>query len=247
MYRIKLSTTSPDIVTFLLQDFVNYQTGEKIEGLQALTIHSIFESTDMPVILKHKETEAIYTFLFLPLLEELVGLPVEIENDLFYVKYGDKKVGVLDQTMDEVVEIIEQYIESLQPIKPQAFFHPLSKLEFNVGENVLIYGNKDFKLYRSRNIVPVYTLITESTEEDPDFFGQKFIVPLEVIDNGLYAFVASGYKQPIEQYLGELPNQIDQNMYSELIEKMKSFNNLTDDSKEQFEIILEEATNDQNQ
>ncbi|MCA9386726.1 hypothetical protein KC669_01700 [Candidatus Dojkabacteria bacterium] len=143
--------------------------------------------------------------------------------------------------------MIEEYIEGLPPIKPQAFFHPLSKLEFDVGEHVLIFGNNDFKIYRSRSVLPTYTLITESTTEDPDFLGQKFLVPLEVFGEDLYAFVGSGFKAPIEQYIGNLENNFSENMYTELVEKMKSFNNLTDDSKSNFNIILEEETNEENE
>ncbi|MCA9380662.1 hypothetical protein KC678_00160 [Candidatus Dojkabacteria bacterium] len=246
MYRIKLATTSPDIVTFLFRDFVNYQTEEPVEGIQALTVHSIFEATEMPIILKQKESDASYAFFFLPLLEELVGLPVEVEDNIFYIKYGDNRVGVLEQTMDELVEIIEEYIEELPPIKPQPFFHPLSKLEFNVGEHVLIFGNDDFKIYRSRSVLPTYTLITENTAQDPDFNGQKFVVPLELLGEDLYAFVGSGFRAPIEQYVGDLENNFSENMYTELIEKIKSFNNLTDDSKAEFNIVLEEESNEEN-
>ncbi len=228
MNILKTEQITISLINHLLDGYKTIEE-EELDPLTKSIIFGILSESDTPVFLRDAEGK-IQMFMYLVEYDTLVKLPVFVEGEdtktqKIYVKAKGDDIEVTDgfemSDFEDFRSKIADRIPDYQPIKFYEVFNPLT---FNKRGHIKVFGNDDLEIFKTREKIPKYYLITKSSI--PELHNQLYKVPLIVEDGEVVAFFGSGFKSLLETNIGTSTKNIDERAFDNVLKIIEVMENI---------------------
>ncbi len=197
MEILKTEQITVSLITHLLS---GYKTIDR-RSLYRLTMFMIYGALSrksMPIFVRD-EKGGIFMFIYITEEGLLLKLPIsteEISVDVtkIFVHVGKEKIELMDgYELTDFEEFRGKIVELLPSLETVKLYEVYDPSKFDKNRYIKIFGTEEFDIFKTREKLPKYFLITK--ESTGELHNLNYKVPL-IVENdlGVIAFYGSGKK-----------------------------------------------------